>query len=116
MTNERHIAPQSDAVHLGFTEHRQPVVRGDRRRYLLARGDQLAFAAEVVRLGFAPDDFVLNAERLPGPRVPVAGAATFEVRVENVRNGHARTYLGGPGRAWVAAFLVDLMGGHFGQP
>ena len=114
--NERQIVPATAPVHLGFSEHREPAVRGNHRRYLLARGDQLAFSAEVVRLGFAPDDFVLDAERLPGSRVPAAGAPTFSVRVENIRSGHARTYLGGPGRAWVAVFFVDLMAGNFGQP
>ena len=116
MRNVRQIAPATAPIHLGFSEHRQPAVRGNRRRYLLARGDQLAFAAEVVRFGFAPDDFALDAERLPGPRVPAPGGATLAVRVEHMRNGQAQTYLGGPGRAWVAAFLVDLMRGNFGQP
>jgi hypothetical protein len=43
-------------------------------------------------------------------------AATFEVTVENVQNRRRATYLGGPGRAWIAAFLEDLIAGTFGQP
>ena len=116
MRNERQIRPVIDPVHLSFSELRQPVVRGDRRHYLLARGDQLAFAAEVVRFGFAPDDFELDVKRLPSHRAAASGVATFEVRVENTRNGLAATYLGGPGRAWVAEFLVSLISGDFGQP
>lgn len=115
-TNEKQTAPSSVPVHLGFSEQRQPVVRGDRRQYMLARGDQLAFAAEVVRFGFAPDDFALDVERLPSNRAAASKAATFAVRVENIRNGRAATYLGGPGRAWVAEFLLGLMSGEFGQP
>ena len=57
-----------DPVHLSFSEQRQPVIRGAGGRYLLARGDQLAFAAEVVRFGFAPDDFVLDIARVRGNR------------------------------------------------
>ena len=58
----------TDSTHLGFSEHRQPLLRGDGHRYLLGRGDQLAFAAEVVRFGFSPTDFAIDVERLPGKR------------------------------------------------
>ena len=116
MEEERQSAPATDPVHLSFSEQRQPSLRGERRHYLLARGDQLAFAAEVVRFGFAPDDFALDVERIRGNNALASGLATFAVRVENVRNGRAATYLGGPGRAWVAEFLVALIAGDFGQP
>lgn len=114
MVEQRPIAPATDPVHLSFSEDRQPVLRGDRHHYLFARGDQLAFAAEVVRFGFAPDDFALEIERIRGNRIDPSGKATFTVSVENIHNGRTRTYLGGPGRAWVAEFLVDLIGGEFG--
>lgn len=116
MRNEKQTEPAIEPVHLSFGELRQPAVRGDRRQYMLARGDQLAFAAEVVRFGFAPDDFALDVERLSANRAGASQAATFAVKVENIRNGLAATYLGGPGRAWVAEFLVGLMAGEFGQP
>ena len=111
---QRHIAPGTDPVHLSFSEQREPVIRGNCRRYLFARGDQLAFAAEVVRFGFAPDDFALDVERVRAN--PASSMArTFTVTVENLRNGHTATYVGGPGRSWVAEFLVALMAGEFGQ-
>ena len=116
MGEVRQIAPVTEPVHLSFSEQRQPFLRGERRHYLLARGDQLAFAAEVVRFGFAPDDFALDVERIRGNSAPVSEGATFAVRVENVRNGRAANYFGGPGRAWVAEFLVGLIAGDFGQP
>jgi hypothetical protein len=112
MIEEGQITPTTGPVHLSFSEQRQPVLRGDRHHYLFARGDQLAFAAEVVRFGFAPDDFALDIAPIRGNR----GPATFTVTVEHIRNGRSATYTGGPGRAWVAEFLVGLIGGEFGPP
>jgi len=106
----------TDPVHLGFNEQRQPLIRGDSYHYLIARGDQLAFAAEVVRFGFSPSDFALDINRLPNKASRHPLATTFEVTVENVQNRRLASYLGGPGRAWIAAFLEDLIAGTFGQP
>jgi hypothetical protein len=106
---------QAESVHLGFNEQRQPHLRGESNHYIIARGDQLAFAAEVVRFGFAPDDFVLDIQRLPG-KPSARPAAAYSVKVEHVRSRRNATYFGGPGRAWVADFLGDLIVGKFGQP
>jgi hypothetical protein len=116
MIESRETPQATEPVHLGFNEQRQPLMRGDAHRYLIGRGDQLAFAAEVVRFGFSPTDFALDVERLPGKRSPTSSAPTFAVTVENVLNRRKATYRGGPGRAWVAEFLGDLMAGRFGQP
>src|SRR5437016_11877596 len=116
MGEEREIAPVTEPVHLSFSEQRQPVLRGERRHYLVARGDQLAFAAEVVRFGFAPDDFALEIARVRGKRDPRSTTPTYAVKVENTRSRRSVTYYGGPGRAWVAEFLADLIAGEFGQP
>lgn len=116
---EDKFPPSSHAatpVHLSFNETRQPLLTGDAHQYLLARGDQLAFAAEVVRFGFAPDDFALDIERLPGKRSARSLAPTFTVGVSNIHNRRSVKYLGGPGRAWVAQFLEDLIAGKFGEP
>lgn len=115
------IGPQEDAqgtdpVHLSFSEQRQPLLRGNWQHHLVARGDQLAFAAEVVRFGFSPDDFALDVERLPGNRSGRSMAPRFEIEIENIRTRRKVTYRGGPGRAWVAEFLADLIAGEFGQP
>jgi hypothetical protein len=116
MTEQHQIAPATDPVHLSFSEQRQPTIRGSCRRYALARGDQLAFAAEVVRFGFAPDDFALDIEWVRGNRsVSSPAAPSFTVTVENLRNGRTATFVGGPGRSWVAAFLSALITGEFGQ-
>jgi hypothetical protein len=43
-------------------------------------------------------------------------AATFAMTVENLQNGRCATYVGGPGRAWVTEFVLDLVAGTFGRP
>jgi hypothetical protein len=116
MLDERKTGLPAAAAHLGFDEQRQPLLRGDAYHYLIARGDQLAFAAEVVPFGFSPSDFALEIHRVPGKRSPHSTAARFTVTVENVQNKRRASYLGGPGRAWIAGFLEDLIAGTFGQP
>ena len=88
-----------------------------RTHRLIAHGDQLVFAAVVVRYGFSPSDFALKIHRVPGRLLPRhSPAATFVVTVENVKNGRCASYLGGPGRSWIAGFVEDLIAGTFGQP
>jgi hypothetical protein len=85
--------------------------------HLIARGDRFAFAAAVVRYGFSPSDFALAIHRVPGKLLPRhTPAPTFAVTVENVKSGHCASYLGGPGRSWIAGFVEDLIAGTFGQP
>lgn len=115
MVDARKTLQETDPVHLGFSEQRQPHLRGESNHYIIARGDQLAFAAEVVRFGFAPDDFALDIQRIPN-KPSARSVATYSVKVEHVRSRRSATYLGGPGRAWVADFLADLIAGTFGQP
>src|ERR1700686_3139756 len=114
MLEERKTRQVTDPVHLGFNEQRQPLLRGDAYHYLIARGDQLAFAAEVVRFGFSPSDFALEIQRVPSKHSRHALAASFAVTVENVQNRRRASYLGGPGRAWIAGFVEDLIAGTFG--
>jgi hypothetical protein len=88
-----------------------------RTHYLIAHGDRLAFAAEVVRYGFYPSDFALEIHRVPGKHLPrLSRAVTFTVTVENVNNGRCASYLFGPGRSWIAGVVDDLIAGTFGQP
>jgi hypothetical protein len=88
-----------------------------RTHHLIARSDQLAFAAKVLPYGFSPSDFSLEIHRVPGKLLPRHSlAATFVMTVENVKNGRCATYLGGPGRSWIAGFVEDLIAGTFGQP
>jgi hypothetical protein len=116
MLEESKARQATDPVHSGFDEQRRPLLRGDGYHYLIARGDQLAFAAEVVRFGFSPSDFAIEIQRMPNKASRHSQAATFAVTVENIQNKHRASYLGGPGRAWIAGFLEDLIAGTFGQP
>jgi len=116
MVERQQPTQAEEPVHLSFTERRQPLLRGNWRHNLVARGDQLAFAAEVVRFGFAPDEFALDVERLPAKRTGRSAAAKFAITVENIRTRRKVVYYGGPGRAWVAEFLADLIAGEFGHP
>ncbi len=93
----------------------QPLIRGDPRDYVIARADQIAFTAEVVRFGFCPADFALHILRFPGKRSAHSVAATFAMTVENLHTGRCATYLSGPGRAWVTEFVLDLIAGAFGR-
>jgi hypothetical protein len=76
--------------------------------------DQRAFTTAVARQGYWPDEFLLDVRRLPGKRPAHAPTATLSITVWHLPTGRGATYLGGPGRVWVAEFLVDLMGGTFG--
>src|SRR4030081_3714081 len=104
MNERQQPAHAEEPVHLSFSETRQPLLRGNWQHHLVARGDQLAFAAEVVRFGFAPDDFALDVQRLPGKRSGRSMSARFAIKIENVRTRRKVAYYGGPGRAWVAEF------------
>ncbi len=115
MAEQREIAPTTGRAHLSFTEQRQPILRGAGKRYILARGDELAFTAEVVRFGFAPDDFALDVEEIRDSQSATSAAPSFTVTVKNLRNGRTATYFCGRGRAWVAEFLIALIAGEFGQ-
>jgi hypothetical protein len=68
----------------------------------------------VARQGCWPDEFLLDVRRLPGKRPTHAPTATLSVTVWHLPTGRGATYFGGPGRDWVAEFVVDLVGGTFG--
>ena len=116
MLEARRAMQTTAAVHGGLNEPGQPLFRGDPRDYVIARADNIAFMAEVVRLGFSPADFALDIVRFPGKRSAHSVAATFAMTVENLHTGGRATYLGGPGRAWVTEFVLDLIAGTFGRP
>jgi hypothetical protein len=100
-----------------WLERCSPYIVAMRTHHLIAHGDQLAFAAKVVRYRFSPSDFALEIHRVPGKLLPRhSPAATFVGTVENVKNGRCASYLGGPGRSWIAGFVEDLIAGTFGQP
>jgi len=113
---EAHNAMTTGSIHGGFNELAHPLLRGDPRNYMIAMADQIAFTAEVVRFGFCPADFALDILRFPGKRSAHSVAATFGMTVENLHTGRRATYLGGPRRAWVTEFVLDLIARMFGRP
>ena len=116
MLEARKAMQTAGPIHGGFNEPGQPLLRGDPRDYMIARADQIAFTAEVVRFGFYPADFALDILRFPGKRSSHSLAATFAMTVENLHTGRCAAYLGGPGRAWITEFVLDLIAGTFGRP
>jgi hypothetical protein len=116
MLEARNAIQTTGPIHGGFDGPAHPLLRGDLRNYMIARVDQIAFTAEVVRFGFDPAHFALDILRFPGKRSAHSVAATFGMTVENLHTGRRATYLGGPRRAWVTEFVLDLIAGTFGRP
>jgi hypothetical protein len=116
MLEARKAMQTAGPIHGGFNEPGQPLLRGDPRNYMIAGADQIAFTAEVVRFGFSPSDFALDILRFRGKRSSHSLSATFAMTVENLHTGRCAAYLGGPGRAWITEFVLDLIAGTFGQP
>jgi hypothetical protein len=70
------------------------------------------FNNEILRAGFAIDDFDLSEQEDPLPPVgiwPVTGKATIRYKPTGV----SRTYRAGNGTAWGAEFERDLKAGRF---
>ncbi|MGH8713713.1 MAG: hypothetical protein ACREYB_06880 [Casimicrobiaceae bacterium] len=107
------IKAQMDVVGLGARGQLWPTIYPGGQRYLGVE-DQRAFTTAVARQGHWPDEFLLDVKRLPGQRPARAPTATLSITVWHLPTGRGATYFGGPGRVWVAEFLVDLIGGTFG--
>lgn len=112
MLEPRYTMQPTGPAHGGFKDRRQLILHGDP----IAKADQLAFMAEVDRFGFYATEFSLDVVRFPGKRSGHAVAATFAVTVENIQSGRCATYVGGPGRAWMTEFVLDLVAGTLGRP
>jgi hypothetical protein len=116
MLQARNSMRTPDSFHGDSNAPGQPLLRGDPRNYVIAKADQIAFTAEVVRFGYDPAAFALDILRFRGKRSANSVAATFAMTVENLLTGRRATYLGGPGRTWVTEFVFDLIAGSFGRP
>jgi hypothetical protein len=109
----QNIKTQTESFSAGARGQLRPAIYPGGNHYLEAE-DQRAFATAVARQGAWPDEFLLDVRRLPGTRPTRAPTATLSVTVWHLPTGRGATYLGGPGRDWVAEFVVDLAGGTFG--
>ena len=77
-------------------------------------GEKQDFEAELSRLAFRHEDFVLDVRRSHA----VAASpwiSRYAVRVTNSKNGKSNIYWGGPSEHWVAQFARDLAEGFFGD-
>ncbi len=110
---ERKIKLHAEPFSAGARGQLRPTIYPGGDHYL-APEDQRAFATTVARQGSWPDEFLLDVKRLPVKRPADAPAATLSVTVWHLPTGRGATYFGGPGRDWVAEFVVDLVGGTFG--
>jgi hypothetical protein len=70
---------------------------------------------EVTASGFRPEDFKIDARQLPRACSKTGTVRYFAVTVTNLRSARTATYVGGPGKAWVADFLMDLIKGSLGD-
>lgn len=113
LLGEAKIKALMDPVALGARGQLRPTIYPGGQHYLGVE-DQRAFTTAVARQGHWPDEYLLDVKRLPGKRPAHAPSATLSITVWHLPTGRGATYLGGPGRVWVAEFLVDLMNGTFG--
>jgi hypothetical protein len=78
-------------------------------------GERQDFEAELTRLGFVHEQFVLTVRRDDRP-----GAQDWSIRytvwVTNVVNHRGNAYFSTAGRSWVMQFVADAERGHFGRP
>ncbi|HKW80301.1 MAG TPA: hypothetical protein VJQ49_04770 [Casimicrobiaceae bacterium] len=102
-----------DPVAPGARGQLRPTIYPGGQHYLGVE-DQRAFTTAVARQGRWPDEFLLDVKRLPAKHRAGSSPATLSVTVWHLPSGRGATYLAGPGRVWVAEFLVDLIGGTFG--
>jgi hypothetical protein len=78
-------------------------------------GEKQDFEAELSRLGFRHEHFMLHIVRPPRGTSEWAGQR-YTVTVENVVAERQQVYEGGPRREWVRECARDLARGLFGDP
>ena len=78
-------------------------------------GEKQDFEAELSRLGFRHEDFIVRVRRAR-PASAGAWAYHYAVRVTNCSCAKSNIYWGGAGENWVALFARDLADGYFGRP
>ncbi len=77
-------------------------------------GEKQDFEAELSRLGYRHEDFLLRVRLVRRGNSPEMWLSDYAVCVTDLRTAKSNIYLGGPRRRWVAQFSADLMEGYFG--
>jgi hypothetical protein len=78
-------------------------------------GEKQDFEAELTRLNFRHEHFLLHVARPPRETSEWA-RQSYSVTVENVVTKRLRAYAGGRRRGWVRECARDLAAGFFGGP
>ena len=77
-------------------------------------GEKQDFEAELSRLGFPHEDFILHVRRAR-PAAADSWDSHYAVRVTNCQSAKSNIYWGGLGENWVVQFARDLADGFFGH-
>jgi hypothetical protein len=85
-------------------------------RLLEPLGEKQAFEAELSRLGFRHQDFILHVLRQMSENQSAESNQSYSVTVTNVLNERSQLYQGGSGQRWVAQFSRHLANGTYGDP
>ncbi len=85
-------------------------------RVMQQLGEKQDFEAELSRLGFSHDTFMLDVRRVDATYSDRHWNANYTVCVANTATKRQNVYWGGPGRRWVAEFAADASCGIFGSP
>ncbi len=79
-------------------------------------GEKQDFEAELSRLGFKHEAFMLFVRRANASAGERNWTANYAVCVTSTVTKRQNVYLGGPGRHWVPEFAADAGSGLFGLP
>jgi hypothetical protein len=85
-------------------------------RAMVQLGEKQDFEAELSRLGFAHEAFMLYVRRASAPSANEYWSANYAVCVTNTVTRRQNIYWGGPGRRWVSDFAAEVGSGLYGAP
>jgi hypothetical protein len=79
-------------------------------------GEKQDFEAELSRLGFPHEAFMLYVRRASTTSVVDSWTTTYAVFVTNTVTKRRSLYWGGPGKRWISDFVADARTGLYGPP
>jgi hypothetical protein len=79
-------------------------------------GEKQDFEAELSRLGFPHEAFMLYVRRASASPGADSWTTTYAVFVTNTVTKRRNVYWGGPGNRWVSDFAADVRTGLYGPP
>jgi hypothetical protein len=85
-------------------------------RLLEQLGEKQDFEAELSRLGFKHEHFILQVLRLTADGKDPEWTQSYSVTVTHVLNERSHMYQGGPRHNWVTQFARDLADGTYSDP